>query len=168
MPAKSKRKSQLEGARAAKLQKLANSTHSQVDSEEDIATLNFSDYESEEDVTYDPNNDNLDEEQAISLHAKEWVECLHRDDMMSLTLLLYHLLVARMHIQVSNASKLIGEMVGKSDQTVREWRATFLTNGNSFPDTLQEKYQRRGVLWNDEKTNSSKYARMQISKENLT
>ena len=66
-----------------------------------------------------------------------------------------------MHIQVSNASKLIGEMVGKSDRTVREWKATFLTNGNSFPDTLQGKYQRKGVLWNDEKLNECvrKYVR---------
>ena len=52
-------------------------------------------------------------------------------------------------------------MVGKSDQTVREWKATFLTNGNSFPDTLQGKYQRKGVLWNDEKLNNCvrKYVR---------
>ena len=45
-----------------------------------------------EDVTYEPNTDQLDEEQAIHLHAKEWVQCLHRDDVMSLTLLLHHLL----------------------------------------------------------------------------
>ena len=140
MPAKSKRKCQLEGARAAKLQKLANSTQSL---EEEILTL--SDYESEEDVTYDP-NDQIDEDQAISLYAKEWVQCLHRDDLMALTLLLHHLLVSRMHIQVSNASKLIGE-IEKSDRTVREWRATFLTNDNSFPDTLQGKYQWRGVFY---------------------
>ena len=161
MPGKSKRKCQLEGARAAKLQKLANSTQTLVDSEDDVPIPTFSDYESEEDVTYDPNTDQLDEEQAIHVHAKEWVQCLHRDDVMSLTLLLHHLLVSRMHIQVSNASKLNGEMVEKSDRTVREWKATFLTNGNSFPDTLQGKYQRRGVLWNDEKLNDSvrKYVR---------
>ena len=160
MPTKSKRKCQLEGARAAaKKQKVARSTHGLVSSVEEIPT--FIDYESEEDATYDPNNDQLDKEQAISLHAKEWVECLHRDDVMSLTLLLHHLLVSRMLIQVSNAAKLIGEMVCKSDRTIREWKATFLTNDNSFPDTLQGKYQRRGVLWNDEKLNACvwKYVR---------
>ena len=161
MPTKSKRKCQLEGAREAKLQKRANSTHIPADSQHEIPIPTFSDYESEEDVTYDPNNDQLDEEQAIFVHAKEWVQCLHRDDVMSLTLLLHHLLVSRMHIQVLNASKLIGEMVEKSDRTVREWRATFLTNDNSFPDTLQGKYQRRGVLWSDEKLNETvrKYVR---------
>lgn len=78
------RKSKLEGARAAKLQKLANSTRSLVGSEEDMPIPAFSDYESE-DVTYDPNTDQLDEEQAIHVHAKEWVQCLHRDDVISLT-----------------------------------------------------------------------------------
>ena len=173
MSTKSKRKCQLEGAREAKLQKRANSTHIPADSQDEIPIPTFSDYESEEDVTYDPNNDQLDEEQAIFVHAKEWVQCLHRDDVMSLTLLLHHLLVSRMHIQVLNASKLIGEMVEKSDRTVREWRATFLTNDNSFPDTLQGKYQRRGVLWSDEKLNETvrKYVRQNANvkgKANMT
>ena len=110
MLTKSKRKCQLERARAAKKQKVARSTH-RLYSVEEIPT--YSDYESEENATYDPNNDQLDEEQAIPLHAKEWVQCLHRDDVMSLTLLLHHLLVSRMHIQVSNTAKLIGEMVCK-------------------------------------------------------
>lgn len=42
---------------------------------------------------YDPNIDQLDEEQAIHMHAKEW------DYVMSLTLLLHHL-VKLMHIQI--------------------------------------------------------------------
>ena len=73
MPTKSKRKCQLEGARAAKLQKLANSTHSLADSQNEIPIPTFSDCESE-DVTYDPNNDQLDEEKVIFAHAKEWVQ----------------------------------------------------------------------------------------------
>ena len=53
-----------------------------------------------------------------------------------------------MYLQVTNVSKLIGEMIERSDRTVQEWRATFNT---SFPDTLQGKYERKGVLWHDEK-----------------
>jgi len=49
----------------------------------------------------------------------------HRDDLMSLTLFLCDLLVTRMYIQITNASKLIGEMIERSDRTVCEWRATF-------------------------------------------
>jgi len=59
---------------------------------------NFSDYD---DPTYDVDAEVLKEDQAISLHGKEWVQCLHRDDLMSLTLLLYDLLVTRMHLLTS-------------------------------------------------------------------
>ena len=60
MPTKSKRKCQLEGVRAAKKQK-AGSTHGVVNSAEEVST--FSDYESEEDATYEPKNNQIDEEQ---------------------------------------------------------------------------------------------------------
>ena len=122
---------------------------------------NFSDYESDEDPTYDIDAEVLEEHQSKSLQGKEWMQCLHRDDIMSLTLFLYDLLVTRMHIQVTNASKLIGEMIERGDRTVHEWRATFCCNNNSFPDTLQGKYERRGVLWHNEKLNehARKYVR---------
>lgn len=54
---------------------------------------------------------------------------------------------------IFNWLKLIGQMVSKSDRTVREWRAVFLCNGNSYPDSLQGKYQRQGVLWQNEELN---------------
>ena len=47
-----------------------------------------------------------EEDQAISLHGKEWVQCFHRNNLISLTLLLYDL-VNTMHIQDMNASELI-------------------------------------------------------------
>jgi len=81
---------------------------------------NFSDYESDEDPTYDIDAEVLEEHQSKSLQGKEWMQCLHRDDIMSLTLFLYDLLVTRMHIQVMNASELIGEMIERGDWTVRE------------------------------------------------
>ena len=59
--------------------------------------------------------------------------------------------------KLQSVSKLIGEMVERSDRTVREWRATFSCYNASFPDTLQGKYERKGVLWHDEKLN--KHAR---------
>ena len=72
---------------------------------------------------------------------------------MSLTLLLHNLLVTRMHLSQTNAAKLIGETVKKSDRTVREWRVVFLSNSNNFPDSLQGKYQQRGVVWHNERLN---------------
>ena len=90
---------------------------------------------------------------AVRLHAEEWLNSLHRYDIMSLTLLLHNFLVTRMHLSLTNAAKLIGETVKKSDRTVREWRVVFLTNSNNFPDSLQGRYQRRGVLWHNERLN---------------
>ena len=78
-----------------------------------------------------------------------------------LTLLLHQLLVNRFKISVTEASKLIGETVKKSGRTVREYRSVFIENNYSFPDTLQGKYQRKGVLWQNEKLNkyASKFVR---------
>ena len=47
----------------------------------------------------------------------------------------------------------ISEMIGKSDCAVMEWKTTFLSNQGSFPDTLQGKYQRSGVMWQNEELN---------------
>jgi len=63
----------------------------------------------DEDPTYDVDAEAL-EDQVISLHGKEWVQCLPKDNLMSLTLLLYDL-VNRMHAQEMNASELIGELM---------------------------------------------------------
>ena len=85
--------------------------------------------------------DTLDEGTAIHLHAEERVSVLGRDEMMSLTLLLHDLLVSRMYLKHTDAAKIIGETVGESHRTVREWRATLVCNGNSFPESQQGKYQ---------------------------
>lgn len=162
MPPK-KRKSQLKCARAVKQQKLLENAGNQnttptsaaliiVPDQEDVIPT-FSDYESDEDSTYNPLTEDLDEEVAIHQHACEWVESLHCDDIMSLMIFLHHLLVNRMHILSTNAAKLIGEMIGKSDCTVPEWRGTFLANENTFPHSLQGKYERQGVLWHNEELN---------------
>ena len=84
---------------------------------------------------------------------------------MSLTLLLHQLLVNRIQISVIEASKQIGESVEKSDRTVMEYRSVFTENNYSFPDTLQGKYQRKGVVWQNEKLNkyASKFVRKKVA-----
>ncbi len=51
-------------------------------------------------------------------------------------------------------------MLGKSDRTIRQWKADFLQHG-SIPDNKQGKYQRSGVLWSSEDINkkATKYIR---------
>ena len=81
------------------------------DLEEEVPT--FSDYDSDEDETFDPAVEELDEDAAMQVHVEEWLSTLDRDDVMSLTLLLHQLLVNRIQISVTEASKLIGETVKK-------------------------------------------------------
>ena len=166
MPPKSKRKLQLKNARESKRTKLlgtvsstetaeeaVESENETVDGEESFLSFCESEYCSSEDEDYEETAEKLDEDTAIHLHAVDWVNALEKDDIMSLTLLLHDLLVTRMHLNATDAAKLIGEMVMKSDRTVREWRTMFLANDNEFPDTQQGKYRRSGVLWQNEDLN---------------
>ena len=55
--------------------------------------------------------------------------------------------------KLTDASELIAELAGKGERTIRLWRAQFVANEGSFPDSLQGKYQRSGVLWQNEELN---------------
>ena len=63
------------------------------------------------------------EDDGINERVREWVSTLHRDDKMSLTLLLHVILVSKLNLELVEASELIGSMVGVSGRTVRGWRA---------------------------------------------
>ena len=58
-------------------------------------------------------------------YASEWVQSLSRDDLLSLSILLWHLLVGILSFKLTDAAKTIGRVLGRSDCTVREWRVTF-------------------------------------------
>ena len=72
--------------------------------------------------------------------ASEWVETLRRDDLLSLSILLWHLLTGILSFKITETAELISGVIGKNDCTVREWRVIFNNNQGSFPDTLQGKY----------------------------
>ena len=86
---------------------------------------------------------------------------LDRDDVMSLSIILHYLLVCLLQLGATDALKWIADVSGKCARTIREWRATFIANKGSFPDTLQGRYQRTGVLWHNEELNklASRYVR---------
>ena len=134
MPWPSKRKRQLRCARNVKRQKqqLRNPPEERQDTE------------SEDDAA-----DEVD----IEEYARDWVNSLDRDDLKSLSVLLHYLLVCLLRMGVTDASKWIADLTGKCERTIREWRATFIKNKGSFPDTLQGRYQRSGVLWQNEELN---------------
>ena len=111
--------------------------------------------------TFDPEEEDFDEEVSIHTYSQEWVESLSRDDILLLSILLWYLLVNILQFQLTEAAKVIGTVIGKSDRTVREWRSMFIANMGEFPDTMQGKYQRDGVLQHNEELNkiATKYIR---------
>ena len=62
---------------------------------------------------------------AMANFASEWVESLSRDDLLSLSVFLWHVLVGTLSFKLTDAAELIGRVIGRSDRTVREWRVTF-------------------------------------------
>ena len=152
MPGRSKRQLQLEAAREAKHQrKEEEDSQPEADllpSENESAPASATDVPGPTTVTSDdpgPSNVSTDEtpvdvSDLVEEYTRDWIEGLDRDDLMSLSIALHHLLVTMLQLKKTDASKLIAELTGKGERTVREWRATFTTNNGSFPDTLQGKY----------------------------
>ena len=162
MPRKGKRSKQLSCARDAKRIK----DHSQATLQGDLAelefsTCSFSDYNSESDENFDPEHEVLDEDEQIKKHATEWVLTLSRDDLMSFCVVLFYILGQLLKMGVVDAAKIISIATGKSERTIRGWRATFLVNDGTFPESLTGKYIRSGVLWQNENLNkqATKYVR---------
>ena len=184
MPPKSKRKIQLEEARAAKVSKSSESFQAASQSEVSEPPLMPSQpstssggsagQTSSSPMEHDPEIvEDFDERSTMASFASEWVETLSRDDLLSLSVLLWHLLTGILSFKITEAAELIGRAIGKSDRTIREWKKTFNANRGSFPDTLQGKYQRDGILWQNEDLNKRavKYVRENAvvkGKPNLT
>lgn len=185
MPPKSKRKLQLEAARARKVAKLGESSERRDESsvserreeshgsgversgessasgmrEETSVSLRReegpeSEISSDEcdDADFNPNESvTTEEQQALALqHIEEWVSVLPRDDVMSLSLTLHHVLVNVHGVKKVDAAQTIAEVTGKGKRTIGRWRKLFYDNAGTFPDSEQGHYQRQGVLWSDE------------------
>ena len=91
------------------------------------------------------------EQQALTVqHIEEWMSVMSRDDLMSLSLTLHHVLVNQHGVKKVHAAQTIAEVTGKGKHTVRRWRKLFYDDAGTFPDSEQGHYQRRGILWSDE------------------
>ena len=60
---------------------------------------------------------------------------------------------------------MAADMIGKTDRSVRQWRTDMLNNDGVLLESKQGKYQRTGVLWNNEELNEKarQYVRMNSS-----
>ena len=161
MPYLSKRKRQLQGARNAKRRKSEDDDlqREQQNGEEEqnergsLPSVESSQNDEDEASSEEPEASDIDNDELIEVYACEWMAGLDRDDLMSLTITFHHLLVSKLKLKLTDASKLIAELTGKGERTNRLWRAQFIANEGSFPDSLQGKYQRSGVLWQNKEMN---------------
>lgn len=81
---------------------------------------------------------------------KDWVLQLDRDDKVSLGLFLAYQYLS---IGDTKAVELAGIMIGKSMMTIVNWRTYFLDNNCEIPESRAGKYERQGVVWNNEHLN---------------
>ena len=102
-----------------------------------------------DDADFNPNESvTTVEQQALTVqHIEEWMSIMSRDDLMSLSLTLHHVLVNQHSVKKVHAAQTIAEVTGKGKRTVRRWRKLFYHNAGTFPAII---YQRWGILWRDE------------------
>ena len=53
----------------------------------------------------------------------------------------------------TKAAEYTAAMVKKSERTVRRWRSGLIDNNGILPKSQQGRYQRSGVLWQNEELN---------------
>ena len=119
-----------------------------------------------DDETLDPSFDlnssvKSDTQHQIETFCEEWVTQLSRDDRYALGVFLQYHLRETVGKSETEAAELAGLMIGRSDRTVRDWKTQFYENNGNIPESKQGKYQRSGVLWQNEALNDKvcKYVR---------
>ena len=91
--------------------------------------------------------------EVLGKFSNEWLEGLDKDDTRSLALFLSYQLVHMFSFTETNAAEYSAAIVQKSERTVRRWRSAVIENDGVLPESQQGRYQRSGVLWNNEEFN---------------
>ena len=112
------------------------------------------DSEMSEDPTFDPEKA-VEEDGLLKMEqfVEEWSISLDHDDKVSLGLFLCFHLEQLRGLSKTMAAEYIGIMMGKSERTIRQWKANFIENGYEVPESKQGRYQRSGILWSSEELN---------------
>lgn len=174
MPPKNKRKLHLAKAREAKRHKSLQSDQTPEDTSEESLIANQIHQEAMPEIPEDtalfgepteasseieneqstPDTE-ANEEEMMKLHIQDWIAAMSRDDIMSLSITLHYMLVTLHGVMPMKAADSIASLVGKTERTVREWRYMFFSSNGEFPDSEQGKYQRQGVLSQNEELNEA-------------
>lgn len=91
------------------------------------------DSEMSEDPTFDPEKE-LETDSQLQF-AEEWSISLDRDDKVSLGLFLSYHLEQLLGLSKTMAAEYTGMMLGKSERTIRQWKADFVENGYEVPES---------------------------------
>ena len=105
--------------------------------------------------------------------AEDWLETLDKDEIKSISLFLCYHFMHAFSFTETKATECAASMVKKSDRTVRRWRSALINNDGVLPESEQGRYQRSGVLWQNEELNKKavEYVRDNVSvkgRPNLT
>ena len=111
--------------------------------------------------------------EVLEEHVESWVQSLDHEDRKSVGMLLCLVLVKELSFTETRAAELAANVIKKSDKTVRRWRTDLIANGGSFAESKQGRYQKTGVLWENEEftKRASEYVRGNAAakgKPNLT
>ena len=100
----------------------------------------------EDDPTFDPDKE-LASHPILKLeqYLEEWTLSLDRDDTISLGLFLAFHFKHSLNFTATKAAEYASMMMGRSDRTIRKWRADFMDTGE-IAENKQGRYQRNGVL----------------------
>ena len=80
----------------------------------------------EQDRSQDELND------CLKNHIESWISMLSRDNIMSLSVTLYYVLVTFNDMSQSGTADGISSIIEKSERTFREWKYDFITNKGFF------------------------------------
>ena len=164
-----KRKRQRAHARAAALRRWQSSeppSASQDDAQEPLLSVpescdeaasssstdqELSHSESDSDPDFDPEEAlRSDPEALLEEFVVDWVSSLPREDLYSLSLLLFHILKQDFQLLIGPASKIIASHLKKSHKTIQKWRVDFLKNEGELPEFLRGKYHRTNAIAKNE------------------
>ena len=134
----------------------------------DIYICDFSNYDSDTDQSFDPDSVILEDDEAEQKHTPDWISTLSRDDLMSFCIVLFYILIHLLKLSQMDAAKMIANIKGKGERTIHGWRVTFLVTNGTFPDSQWGKFERSGVLWQNEDLNKQVIEKIMELKVNPT
>ena len=84
--------------------------------------------------------------EVVTERLREWISVeLERDDRTKVAVLLVQVCI-QLGLRVKEASTAAGELVGKTERTVREWRQDFFRNEGSFREYQRGKHVRQSII----------------------